>query len=331
MSDQPEAAPDPIEEFMAVADAREQARTAPAPSKKTDTPAATATKDTPASVEDTPAPETTPPSTDTAPAPVAEEPSDLDEIPEDIRARLPKLGKEVTDWLRKQATAEKRYKELQSKFTPLTQVRADVEKKASLWDAVASDPDAARAASDVLDRKKKGDAAPAPDAGWDFTEHTSEENLAFLDRRMEAKVAAADRGRAERDMAEVERKNALGTAVSTYAAEKGLTPEQTLEALTVGRAFFDQAEIKVVWQPNNVSRLVDMGLLMLPAKPTKTPETKREAPGLAKVASPQSRGVGTPAPSIPKWKRDGKKWPVTAEEKSDFFNSIDVGNVTPES
>lgn len=342
MSDEAQTTPPPadapIDTFDAAVRSREKARGI----KPKDSPAGEHPKakpdvavDTSPATEDAPASETRPSDGDTPAAPPTDESSDLD-IPAEIRSRLPTLSKEVLAWLKEKAGFEKRYKDLQREVTPLTQARSEVEKKAAMWDAVASIPDAAKNAADAIERARRGkDPASEPeDDGYDFTEHTSSENKAYIARMAKAQaqaiIDAKESERAARDEQERKRRDAIGSALASYASDNGLTPEQVIEALRVGRESLGDIQIEV--GPHNISRLVDLGRQMMPTRNTKTAGSRNGEPqGLAKVASPSSRGVGTPAPSIPKWQRDGAKWPRTRQEREDYFLSLDVGNVTPES
>jgi hypothetical protein len=339
------SAPDFADSFEAAVREREGSRTKAKTSPKGEhVEAKAATEDTAASVKDTPASGDQPTGADTASAPDAQETSDLGFLPEAIRSKVPTLSKEVREWMRETAktaeTTEKRYKDLQASFTEKTTIRSEAEKKAALWDAVAASPAAARAASDALEREKAGASSPnePADDGWDFSEHTSAENKAYIRKMAQAealsaaKVVASDEVKQtlRREIVEPQEKKAkIGSLLATHFESQNIPQEKALRALAIAKeqAIF----LGIEWTPENATRLADLGINLLPADSSaNTRVASNGNAGLARVASPSSRGAGTTAPSIPKWQRDGLKWPKTADEKEAHFFSLDVGNVTPE-
>lgn len=260
------------------------------------------------------------------PTPPSVQTPDLSWLPENVRSQATQIPSELLAELRNGFMRH-------ADYTRKNQVRAEemraiepLRAKADLWTRLESNPEAARAAQDVLEGKNK----PAErDEDVDILTLSgpelkawirSEADRAAMGRAEEAAKRAAEATFHERLEKPKEVLSEIASVLDGWASENGLTKDSAEAAIREAAAH--SRELGLTWTPENAAKLASLGLAMTKTQEVKQVAARDDAGKFAKVASPVGRGsVTAPVRTEPIVVREGRA-PKNDRERREFAAHI---------
>lgn len=259
------------------------------------------------------------------PTPLPVQTPDLSWLPESLHSKAEQIPSELLEEMRRSYLRQSDYTRKTQEAAKLVKSAEAVQSKADLWARLESNPEAARAAQEVLEGRKPKAPAADRDEDVDILTLTGPELKAWI--RSEADRVAAQRAEeAAKQAAEAtfherlekpkEALAAITSVLDVWAEENGLTRETAEEAIREGAA--RSKALGVTWTPENATELANIGLSFARAKPGKQSTARDEAGKFAKVASPVGRGSAAVSPRVDPVSVREKRPPQNDKERAEL-------------